>query len=135
MQRAGEPMTDHGSNKRQRRNVLSARFNDQEKAVVKSMAEKRGQSIGTLLRATLLGIPAPARAVRRPAVETQAVVKLLAELGKIGSNVNQIAKHLNAGRPGDTMENLLADAMRDLLEMRTGCMRVLGLEPNRKIQD
>lgn len=128
-------MSDHGSNKRQRRITLAGRFNDQEAAAVRAMADKRGQSISTLLRTTLLGIPPPLRSVRRPNVDTQAVAKLLAELGKIGSNVNQIAKHLNAGRPGDTMENMLAETLRDLLEMRGGCMRALGLEPNRKIED
>jgi hypothetical protein len=128
-------MTDHGSNRRQRRCVLSARFNDAEAAAVKAMADKRGQTVGTLLRTTLLGIPPPLRSVRRPNVDTQAVAKLLAELGKIGSNVNQIAKHLNAGRPGDTVEGLITDAMRDLLEMRGVCMRALGLEPNRQPPD
>jgi Bacterial mobilisation protein (MobC) len=121
----------HGSNKRHRSRVLSARFNEREVAAVREMAERHGQSVGTLLRKTLLGIPAPARSVRRPSVDTQLVVKLLAELGKIGSNVNQIAKHLNAGRPGDTVENLIAEAMRDLLEMRHGCMQALGYEPDR----
>jgi hypothetical protein len=125
-------MTAHGSNKRKRTRVLSARFNDQEVAAVRDMAARRGQSVGTLLRTTLLGISPPPRSVHRPAVETQAVVKLLAELGKIGSNVNQIAKHLNAGRPGDTMEASIELALRDLMELRHACMRALGYEPHQK---
>jgi hypothetical protein len=128
-------MTDHGSNKRQRRNVLSARFNDQEKAAVKSIAEKRGQSIGTLLRATLLGIPAPARSVRKPGLETQLASKILAELGKIGGNVNQYTKRKNMGREADSLDAAMEAAMQDILEMRTMLMRALGLEPNRKIKD
>ena len=84
------------------------------------------------MRSTLLGITPPARSVHRPAVETQAVVKLLAELGKIGSNVNQIAKHLNAGRPGDTVEASIELALRDLMELRHACMRALGYEPHQK---
>lgn len=128
-------MTDHGSNRRQRRRVLSARFNEAEAAAVKAMADKRGQSVGTLLRTTLLGIPPPPRSVRRPTLETQLAAKLLAELGKIGSNVNQYTKRKNMGRDGDSLDAAMEAAMLDLLEMRTMLMRALGLEPNRKIKD
>ena len=142
-------MTDHGSNRRQRRRVLSARFNDQEAAAVRSMAEKRGQSVGTLLRSTLLGIPVPPRSVRRPNVDTQAVAKVLtmaaqihAEAGKEGSNLNQLTHVLNAGRPPERVMNLLEvclqnvqDIQGDMKEIRTACLRALGQEPNRKIED
>jgi hypothetical protein len=49
--------------------------------------------VSALFRIAVLGYKLP-----KSKVDTQAVAKLLAELGKIGSNVNQIAKHLNAGR-------------------------------------
>jgi len=39
------------------------------------------------------------------------------ELGKIGSNINQIAYHLNAGRPGDVMKGGIESALRELFEM------------------
>ena len=128
-------MSDHGSEKRQRRVTLAGRFNEKEAAAVRSMADKRGQSVGTLLRTTLLGIPPPLRSVRRPTLETQLAAKLLAELGKIGSNVNQYTKRKNMGREGDSLDAAMEAAMQDLLEMRTMLMRVLGLEPNRKIKD
>ncbi len=141
-------MSEHGSNKRQRRKVLSARFNDNEAAAVKSIAEKRGQTVGTLLRATLLGIPAPARAVRKPGVEMQAVTKMLAAnasltgaVNRIGTNINQITKEDNMGR--DLRLNSLIQEWREFKEMfdrdqneyRTILMRAAGLEPNRKIKD
>ena len=76
--------------------------------------------------------PAPRR---RPSVDTVLLAKVLAELGKIGSNINQIAYHLNAGRPGDVMEGSVESALAELLEWRTALMQALGYERNRKPHD
>src|ERR1019366_948955 len=108
---------------------LTARVNAEELRIVKEKAEAAG-GVSALFRTAVLGYKLP-----KSKIDTQAMAKLLAELGKIGSNINQIAYHLNAGRPGDTVENMLTETLRDLLEMRGGCMRALGLEPNRKIKD
>lgn len=95
-----------GTEKRQRNCVLKARFNNQEAAAVRELADRAGQSVGSLLRQTLLNIPPPRRATRRPSVEVKEVVRLLGELGKLrtdismpGSNMNQIARGINMGRP------------------------------------
>ena len=117
------------SKKRKRTEIIHARVTQAEKAEVAAKAKAAG-GMSALFRTAVLGYKPP-----KSRTDTQAVAKLLAELGKIGSNVNQIAKHLNAGRPGDTVEALVADAMRDLLEMRIGCLQALGLEPSRKIED
>src|ERR1019366_3836980 len=103
---------------------ITARVNEEERLIIKEKAKAAG-GMSALFRTAVLGYKLP-----KSRIDTQAVAKLLAELGKIGSNVNQIAYHLNAGRPGDTVEALIAEALRDLLEMRGGCMRALGLEPN-----
>ena len=73
----------------------------------------------------------PPPAARRPSVDTQAVAQLLGQLGKIGSNINQLAKHANAGRPIDAMDNSIEDALRDLSELRIACLQALGCEPER----
>ena len=70
-----------------------------------------------------------ARAMRRPSIDHQAVARVLAQLGKVGSNVNQIAHHANAGRPLDRMSNSLDLALRDLAELRLACLQALGHEP------
>ena len=118
-----------GSENRKRTKILTARVDAEESRIIKEKAKAAG-GVSALFRIAVLGYKLP-----KSKVDTQAVARLLAELGKIGSNVNQIAKHLNAGRPGDTMENMLTETLRDLLEMRGVCMRALGLEPNRKIKD
>ena len=61
-------------------------------------------------------------------------------MGKAGSNLNQIARVLNADRPPETVMNILPttlqaqvvqehkQAVRDLEELRTAGMDAIGLE-------
>ena len=91
-------------------------------------------SPGALIRQTLLNVP-PGPSVRRPTADTKLLAKVLAELGKIGSNINQIAYHLNAGRPGDVTEGSIDAALRELLEWRTALMQSLGFERERHEHD
>jgi hypothetical protein len=79
-------------------------------------------------------------------IDRQAVSLLLAELaknrgevGKAGSNLNQIAYHLNAGRPGDVMDGTIGasiaefdEAIRTFQELRLACLQALGFERDRK---
>jgi len=115
-----------GSEKRKRTRILSMRFNDEEAAAIFRMAQSRGQSVAALVRSNVLGIRS-----RPSRVDLQAVARLLGQLGKIGSNINQIAYHLNAGRPGDRVEGSLEEALRDLSELRIVCLQALGKEPRR----
>lgn len=117
-----------GTEKRRRNHKLTARFNEQEAAAIRLMADKTGLSVAALIRNGLLNTPPP-RAARRPTVNHKAVAQLLGQLGKIGSNLNQIAKHANAG---NLQSNSLELALRDLLELRTACLQALGQEPERR---
>jgi len=69
----------------------------------------------------------PPRSARRPTANHKAIALLIGQLGKIGSNINQLAKHANAGRYQEASIEL---AMRDLMELRTACLQALGREPN-----
>ena len=120
-----------GSNKRKRTKFVIARLSDEEHAAISALADKSGLSPGAMVRQTLLHI-APHSSMRRPSVDTKLLAKVLAELGKIGSNINQIAYHLNAGRPGDVMEGGIEAALNELLEWRMALMQALGYERNRK---
>ncbi|MBF0116805.1 MAG: MobC family plasmid mobilization relaxosome protein [Magnetococcales bacterium] len=64
------------------------------------------------LRALAFGKDTPQpRGARRPVIEKEMLVRLLGELGKIGSNVNQIAHVANQGRDINfqVLEKLSAD--------------------------
>jgi hypothetical protein len=122
------------SDKRQRTKIVPVRVSPAEHAAITSLAEKRGLSPGAIIRQTLLDVP-PGPTVRRPTTDTKLLAQVLAEIGKIGSNINQIAYHLNAGRPGDRIEGALDAALRELLEWRTALMQALGYDRNRKPRD
>jgi Bacterial mobilisation protein (MobC) len=128
---AALPGAANMSNKRIRTKFVIARLTEQEHAAITEIADKHGLSPGALIRQTLLNVP-PGRGVRRPSVDTKLLAQVLAELGKIGSNINQIAYHLNAGRPGDVMDGSIEAALRELLEWRTALMQSLGYERSRK---
>ena len=82
------------SNKRKRTKFVVARLSPDEHAAITALADKRGMSPGALIRQTLLNVP-PGPNIRRPSIDTKLLAKTLAELGKIGSNVNQIAYRYN----------------------------------------
>jgi Bacterial mobilisation protein (MobC) len=65
----------------------------------------------------------------------RAIARLLGQLGKIGSNINQIAHYLNAGRPLNRLEDSIELALRDLAELRIVCLQALGQERRRGAKD
>ena len=85
------------SQKRQRRNSLQIALTDAELAEVQARAQACGLSRSSYGRAAMLGEPGP-RAQRSPTVNAEAMAHATAELNKAGSNLNQIAHVLNAGR-------------------------------------
>lgn len=118
--------TRSGSETRQRDRIYTVRFTQKEAAIVRRKAIEHGQSVAALVRSSLLHIRLqPSR------IDRQEVARLLAELGKIGSNVNQIAYHLNAGRPPERVRDSIELAMRDLAELRIACLQAIGMEPRR----
>lgn len=112
-----------GSETRKRNKLLQIRVTETELAEIEAMADRAELTPASYARSMLLDTPAP-RAVRRPAVDTVQVAKLLAEIGKIGGNVNQIAHHLNAG--SGSSSQAIESALADVAEMRKACMEALG---------
>ena len=103
MKNEGETLGDrkgkashHGSQKRQRERGFMVRATPEEYAAIRERAANAGLTAGGFLRACALGDSGP-RAKRRPPVEIQQLGKAVAELNKVGSNINQIAKALNSG--------------------------------------
>ena len=131
------------SKKRKRPLMIHARVTAAEHAEVTALAKAAG-GISSLFRIAVLGHKPP-----KSKIDQQAVVKVLsdisriqAEAGKQGSNLNQLTHILNAGRPPERVMGLLEDCLAnvrmvqtDMLEIRGHCMRALGLEPNRKLND
>lgn len=120
-------MTGKKRSEKRRRSVLRpARFTPEEAARFDAKPKPYGGA-SAFIRYIALDHPLP-----RSKVEVQLLSQVLAEPGKIGSNINQIAHRLNAGCPGDVVEGSIEAAMSELLEWRMALMQALGYERNRK---
>jgi hypothetical protein len=103
---------------------ISVRCTAEERATIDDAARTAGLSIGAYLRTLALGKAGP-RAVRRPPIERKELARLLGHLGKVGSNINQLAHAFNQrGRvPGSTALN---DIRAYVKEMRDALIAALG---------
>ena len=86
---------------------------------------RAGLAVGSYTRQVLFSRPAP-RAVRAPPVDRQALAQVLALLGRLASNVNQISRSLNLGNRPET--GALGKSLKEITEMRNALMAALGRE-------
>lgn len=112
-----------GTEKRARATHLTVRLSADERATVDAAAERAGLTAGSYARHAMLGAPAP-RQVRRPQIERKELARLLGELGKIGGNLNQLAKASNSGAIVYTGE--IDAELAGLMEVRTAILKALG---------
>lgn len=100
------------------------RCTEQERTAIKAAADQAGLSVGAFLRALALGDAGP-RAVRRPPIERKELARLLGHLGKVGSNINQLAHGFNRDRILPGFPELLA-IREDIRQLRDALMKALG---------
>ena len=92
-----KPHSGSGSEKRQRTKLVMIRLTPRELAEVEEAASRAGLTLSSYGRAQMLGA-LPPRSVRRPPVEKELLAKVLGQLGKAGSNLNQVARAANLGK-------------------------------------
>ena len=106
--------------------IVPMRCSADEYKLIAQSANDAGLAIGGFLRSLALGSAGP-RAVRRPFVDRVALARVLGEIGKLGSNVNQIARVANTSRqPPRVRELSLMQA--DIAAMRDALLRALDRE-------
>jgi hypothetical protein len=116
-----------GSDKRQRGHTLTVRLSRDERDTLDALSSRSGLAAGAFMRAAAFGDAGP-RAQRRPPADHKALRQLLGECGRIGNNLNQIAKALNTGGNADIPELRTAlaaygdirEAILTALRMNTG---------------
>ncbi|HEV3023957.1 MAG TPA: hypothetical protein VGX76_15890 [Pirellulales bacterium] len=107
-----------------RTKLIPVRCTAVERTAIKAVADKAGLSVGAFLRAAALGDAGP-RSVRRPPIERKELARLLGHLGKVGSNLNQLAHAFNSrGRVPGLAE--LNDIRSYVGQMRDALMAALG---------
>lgn len=104
--------------------LIALRCTTEDHAVIDEAATKAGLSVGAYLRTLALGRAGP-RSVRRPPVERKELARLLGHLGKVGSNLNQLAHAYNRSGLMPGLPELLA-LRRDVGEMRDALIKALG---------
>lgn len=82
-----------GSETRQRKKLLPVRCTDEELAAIEVAAERAGLSVAAFVRQRTIGSAGP-RSTRQRADRAE-LCRLLGEAGKIGSNINQLARVAN----------------------------------------
>lgn len=115
------------SEKRLRTEVIFARVTPDEKAAFLARADRAGMATAAFMRAVAIGDPGP-RARRRPPVDHVAIRQLLGELGRVGNNLNQIARAVNSGE--DINLPALREALASYLPLRDAIFLALGKEPS-----
>lgn len=86
-----------GSQTRQRSRSVNVALTDAERAKVEADAHALGLSLSGYARALLVGAVTP-RTPRRPLPNATELARLLGQLGKVGSNLNQLTKLGNQGQ-------------------------------------
>ena len=114
--------TRSGSQTRQRKRHVFVNLTESEYLAVADQANRSGLSLSSLARAALLGANVPV--TRRPPVEKALLAQALGQLGKIGSNINQIAHRSHMGRA--PMEGLMEAELAQLRLVRDAIMGALG---------
>ncbi len=104
--------------------LIAIRCTAEDHAAIDREATKAGLSVSAYLRALALGAPGP-RAVRRPPVERKELARLLGHLGKVGSNINQLAYAYNRSGTLPGFPEMLA-IRREVGELREALIKALG---------
>jgi hypothetical protein len=107
-----------------RTKFISVRCTEQEWETIDEAAKRAGLSIGAYLRTLACGSAGP-RAVRRPPVERRELARLLGHLGKVGSNLNQLARAFNRDRQAPELAELTA-MRQEIRELRDALITALG---------
>jgi hypothetical protein len=102
---------------------VSVWLTPEERAKLTSRAERAGVSLGAYVRSSCLDTPPP-RTARRPHPDKAELARLLGAVGKIGGNINQLAKLANAGAWPEAAA--IYEARADILWMRRALMAALG---------
>ena len=93
-----------GSQKRERSKTWQIAMTPDEYVVAQDKAQASGLTPSSYGRAVLLGSPG-LRAKRAPPINAELLAHAVAQLNKVGSNLNQIAHTLNAGRAAGAQES------------------------------
>ena len=86
-----KPKTRRGSETRKRSTPVTSRYDDGELAELDERASRAGLTRAAFQRVQSLATTPKTRSTRRAPIEREMLAKALGQLGKVGSNLNQLA--------------------------------------------
>jgi len=116
------------SEKRKKTTALVVRLSPAEHDKIKKKAKKLGVTVSAFLRVQALE-NACADTLLTPTVDQKLLGKVSGQLGRIGSNVNQMAKRLNAGQQVAAKE--LAAMRKNLAVMQSAILKAVNMRVSR----
>ena len=108
-----------------REHRVTIRLTDTEFSIIENAAEQAEMSISEYMRTQTMEGQVNARF--EIVADVAEIKKLIGEFGKIGSNLNQIARYFNQGGIISTeMKNEIRKSLRDIYEMKYEVMKMAG---------
>ena len=108
-----------------REHRVTIRLTDTEFSIIENAAEQAEMSISEYMRTQTMQGQVNARF--EIVADVAEIKKLIGEFGKIGSNLNQIARYFNKGGIISTeMKNEIRKSLRDIYEMKYEVMKMAG---------
>jgi len=99
--------------------VISAKVTPEEREKIKAVADAKGLTVSELVRKKLLDMEIPEKiSPQRLAKKNEVFRRYLAEVNKIGSNLNQISRYCNRYREIDALVlERIIEIEKDLKEL------------------
>ncbi len=119
---------ESGSENRRKTKIVGVRLNEEEHFELALKAEDEGLSIPAFVRKKLLDevFTQPRKAA--PSLDKKLLSMILAQLGKLGSNMNQIARRLNEG--GSVGAERITGAVVDFEILRDEILKAMKRPPS-----
>ena len=104
---------------------VTIRLTDTEFSIIENAATQAEMSISEYMRTQTMEGKVNARF--EIVADVDQIKKLIGEFGKIGSNLNQIARYFNQGGVlSSEMRNEIRKSLRDIYEMKYEVMKMAG---------
>ena len=99
-------------NKKDNKVLMSLRIYAEDKEQIEEKARKTGLTTSEYIRRCALGRKLPCYG------DTSLLKEYSMQLGKIGSNLNQIAKYVNQGFPPESLRGEIRETCRELVDLK-----------------
>mgnify|MGYP000525604872 CR=1 FL=1 len=108
-----------------RNHRITVRFTETEFSIIETAAKQANMSLASYVRTQVL--KGKVQTKIEIVADVSEIKKLLAEFGKIGSNLNQIAKYFNTGGMRSlAIEDEIHQCIADLFKLRKKVLEMAG---------